>query len=127
MKVIFFKIAALLMCCISSCRADLVEDVARYSLQQDHPFHDVLNRIFASSKTLDSKTDLINAGFSIIDFRIPDFVIASHPDLPGHLVKVHLHSSGRLIEHRWRNLIKRCEAAERLRDLIQKEKLRYFT
>lgn len=127
MKSLFWKIFVCFICFTNLSQADLAKDARRHSLTIDHPFHEALDHIFASSKTLDSERDLVKAGFTIIQLRDPMFVIAKHPALPGHLVKVHLHSSSRSTESRWKNLVRRCNAAERLRKLIQKENLRYFT
>ena len=127
MKSLLSKILILFICSASLARADLTDDVERHLLQVEHPFTASLDRIFASSRTLDSAKDLERAGFTIIQLRDPMFVIAKHPALPGHLVKVYLHSSPRSIENRWKNLVKRCHLAERLRDLIQEKNLRYFT
>ena len=119
--------SVLLICFTTLNGADLTEDMYRHSLQPEHPFYAELDRIFASSKTLDTEKGLIKAGFTIIQVRDPLFIIAKHPSLPGHLVKVHLHSSPRSIASRWKNIITRCNAAERLRNLIKKEKIRYFS
>ena len=127
MRTLLPKMLILFICFISLAGADLTDDVQRHLLQVEHPFTASLDRIFASSKTLDSARDLERAGFTIIQLRTPMFAIAEHPDFPGYLFKIHLHSSSRVIEDRWLNLTARCNAAERLRTLIKKEKLRYFT
>ena len=127
MKIIFWKMSIFLICFATVGKADLTEDLYRHSLQVDHPFYEALDRIFTSSTTLDTKEGLVTAGFTIIQLREPMFAIAKHPALPGHLVKVHLHSSSRSRGSCWENLIGRCNAAERLRDLIKEENLRYFT
>lgn len=106
--------------------SDLAENIDRHLLQSDHPFYPALERIFASSKTLDSEKNLRRAGFKILQVREPMFIIALHPALPGHLFKVHLHSSSRSIKTIWKNLISRCNSAERLRDLIQEKNISRF-
>jgi len=107
--------------------ADLAEDLDAYTMPAQHPFYAKLERIFASSKTLDSERNFVKAGFTIFQLREPMFVVATHPELPGHLVKVHLRSSSRSTKSRWKNFITRCKNATKLRDLIEKEKIRYFT
>lgn len=107
--------------------ADLTDDFIMHKLSEHHPFYSKLEKIFAYSKTLDSERNFLKAGFTILQLRDPMFVIAMHPQLPGHLVKVHLRSSDRDPEKRWKNLITRCNNAAKLREFIEKEKIRYFT
>ena len=107
--------------------ADLAEDLDAYTMPAHHPFYAKLERIFASSKTLDSERNFLKAGFTILQLRDPMFVIAMHPELPGHLVKVHLRASHRSPQSRWNNLITRCKNAAKLKGVIEKENIRYFT
>lgn len=126
MRLIFWKICIFCIFFTPAILIEAGEDVSEYSLQEDHPFYGVLENIFISSKILDAKENLIDAGFVIIQVREPMFVIASHPLLPGYLVKVHLHSSSRSIEDRRKNLICRCKTAKSLRSLILEKNLRHF-
>lgn len=127
MKILLSTLFTFAICFTSFGRADLTEDLVRHSLQSDHPFYRALDNIFSSPKTLNSEKNLIKAGFTIIQLRNPQFVIAKHPALPGHLVKLYLRSSSRSLECQWKNTITRCNNAEKLRDLIKKNNIKRFT
>lgn len=117
-----------IFCFCSSIQAkELVDEIACYTMQERHPLYAIANRLFASSKTLESLKSFKEAGFKVLEIRPSTLVLAKHPGLPGFLIKVYLHSSVRTEEEKWTNLINRCRGAENIRRLIQREKLRYFT
>jgi hypothetical protein len=100
-----------------------------FVIDDDHPMKLVLDNIFMSARvTLDAKTFKAN-GFKIISRRPRSYVcVATHPLLPNYIIKAYLDTERR--EKRetpsWKWLVRRCEGAEKIRDIIKKKKIKNF-
>lgn len=103
--------------------------ISPHLLPTDHPAKPALDSIFKASRaTLDVQA-FINAGFTIISTQPRSFVIvASHPLLPGYLVKVQYDDELRLKGETpfWKWMVRRCEGAKKIRNIIKKKKLQHF-
>jgi hypothetical protein len=104
--------------------------MAPYLLPLDHPIKATLDSIFSQSRVTQDKQTLIDAGFSVIASMPGSFVVvARHPAVPGYVFKLYLDSETRCKQGipNWEWLTRRCIGAEKIRKLIHKKKLRYFT
>lgn len=101
-----------------------------YLLPLNHPARGVLNAIFNRSRAIESPEAFAAAGFFTLFAQQKSFIrVASHPKLKGYLLKVYLDSE--LRQHLdipgWQWLARRCKSVEKIRRLIKRKKLRYFT
>lgn len=103
------------------------EEIASYQLPEDHPLASLLDELFADPKTLRNESELKRAGFKILHQRPSSMLVASHPRLKGHLIKIHLHNGSRTFEQIWDNWVNRCKGADNVRKLIDEKKIRHFT
>jgi len=100
---------------------------SRFLLSSHHWLNDVLENIFGKSNVLKNAHHFEGAGFNILHKRPSTLIIASHPFISGHLVKIFLNDTNKTYEQMWNNFINRCLGAENIRNLIKKKKLRFFT
>jgi hypothetical protein len=99
--------------------------IRSYFLPDDHWLKAKLDKIFAQPGVLENKTSFKKAGFITLHRQASGMRVASHPLIPGYLVKVFFNSNSRNQDWKWP--IARCKGAENIRNLIKKENLRYFT
>jgi hypothetical protein len=104
--------------------------MAPYLLPLNHPIKETLDSIFLQSRAIEDENALIKAGFVVIAAMQRSFIIvARHPAVPGYVFKLYLDSETRskeAIPH-WEWLTRRCIGAEKVRKIIHKNKLLYFT
>lgn len=101
-----------------------------YLLPLKHPLRSSLDAIFARSRVVANDTTLAQAGFNILYSQPYTHIrVASHPDLPGHLVKAHLDCDTQTRDGipSWVWLTDRCIGAKLIRDLIKNKKIRHFS
>jgi len=100
------------------------EEIDCYFLPEQHWLSINLDRIFSSGNILKRTSTFEKAGFKILHHQDTGMKVAKHPLLPGYLVKAYT-SSHRTYGMDW--AVNRCIGAERIRKLIEKENLTYFT
>lgn len=105
------------------------DSVRPYLLPIDHPIKPALDSIFRATRAILNRAAFLEAGF-IIKFSQPrSFIkVASHPQMPGYLVKVHFDStlSKKHGKESWRWLVQRVEGARKVRKAIEKKKSKHF-
>jgi hypothetical protein len=105
-------------------------DPAPYLLQENNPLYPILKNIFLNSHVLDSERTLEKAGFTLRKPQPLSYVyVIPHPLVEGYLFKLYLNSekrqNGAYSHQEW--LIRRCMGAEKIRNLIKKYKMQFFT
>jgi hypothetical protein len=103
--------------------------IAPHLLPLDHPAKPLLDLIFSQSRVVENKKSLLDAGFIILAEMPTSYVIvAKHPSIPGYVFKLYLDSEKRCKRKipSWQWLTRRCQGAKKIREIIQKKKLRYF-
>lgn len=99
-------------------------------LPLDHPAKPLLDVIFSEPKVTKNEESLVNAGFSIITIQSKSsIVVARHPLVPGFVFKIYRdsHPTGRKKIPGWECLVMRCMNAKKVKKIIDKHHLRYFT
>ncbi len=99
-------------------------------LPLDHPAMPMLDLIFSESRVIKNEQSLLNAGFSIIAIQAKSsMVVARHPLVPGFVFKIYRDSepTGRKEMPGWECLSLRCTNAKKVKKIINKNHLRYFT
>lgn len=101
-----------------------------YLLPVNHPIKEKLDRIFSGMRVTLNEDTFAAAGF-VTKYNQPRSYIkvASHPLLPGYLVKVTLDSELRLKEDipSWKWFVRRIEGANKIRQVIRQIGSAYFT
>lgn len=104
------------------------QDNQRFHLPENHPVRTALDKIFKKyPKALDNQKSFAKAGFVTLYRQHNQMMVAKHASLPGYLVKVYLIADQKSTKQTLHRFTKRCMGAENIRELIKKEKLRYFT
>jgi hypothetical protein len=101
-----------------------------YVIPSTHPMKRTLDDIFYASRATLNEYNFAQAGFITKYSQPRSFIkVASHPLLPGYLVKVNLDSELRQKQDKpsWKWLVQRCEGAEKVRDIIDYKKIKHFT
>ncbi len=99
--------------------------VKPHLLPYDHPIREKLDLIFYRSRATQDMNSLVEAGFQIHSKKSRSFiVVASHPDVPGYLFKLHLDDELRQKRHKpgWWWFCQRCIGAKAIRKVIEKKK-----
>jgi hypothetical protein len=100
-----------------------------YLLPRKHEAKRVLDHIFSKSRAIQDANTFANAGFITHFIQKRSFIrVASHPSLPGYLMKVYLDNELRLKRNLpgWHWFVKRCEGVAKIQKVIQKNKIRNF-
>ena len=125
-----FRLTLLLISFSFPCQSkDSFKKIAPYLLPAGHPMKAPLDAIFMDIHILDNADTFIQAGFIPIYYHAPSsFIVASHPTLPGYLVKAYLDSQEQLKDEQtgFDKLASRCKGAANVRNLIAKKKLQHF-
>jgi hypothetical protein len=101
----------------------------RYFLPENHPAKPALDAIFLSTRATKDEATFQASGFTTLYAKSRSFIrVVRHPSIPGYLLKVYLDSEQRQKRNRtgWERLIFRCEGAEKIRNIIQKRKIKHF-
>lgn len=101
----------------------------RYILRENHPAKPALDAIFLSTRATKDEATFQASGFTTLYAKSRSFVrVVRHPSLPGYLLKVYLDSEQRQKRNRTgcERLVFRCEGAEKIREIIQKGKIKHF-
>ncbi len=94
------------------------EAVSPYLLPQGHPLKTRLDKICKKRRILRDVLSLENAGFVIIHRQVNrGLIVAKHPSMPGHLIKLYLDTSSR---REWSLWALRARGAKVIQDLLDK-------
>ncbi|MFN4174492.1 MAG: hypothetical protein ACK4HV_05255, partial [Parachlamydiaceae bacterium] len=100
--------------------------VLPHLLPYDHPIREKLDLIFHKTRATKDINSLVEAGFNVLKQKSRSFiVVATHPDIPGYLFKLHLDSELRLKRGKpgWYWFSQRVIGAKAIGKLIAKKKL----
>lgn len=106
------------------------KEIAPYILPSFAPVAPILDQIFGSSRPTFNSTTLTQAGFTILHKQPRSHIIvASHPALPGFLLKLYYDTELRLKynEPGWKWFARRCSGAQLIRQVIAKKGIKHFT
>jgi hypothetical protein len=105
--------------------------IANYLIPLNHPIKATLDSIFSQSRVLENERTLVAAGFDVLVPPLPNsyIIVARHPEVPGYVFKFHLDSETRSRKKRphWVWLVRRCVEAKKIRKIIKRKKIRYFS
>lgn len=104
-------------------------DPTPYIIPSAHPLKTILDEVFYPKDVINSDDSLDTSNFEILVTRRGSGLrVVKHPQLKGYLVKLFLKSD---LRWKWRilqqNLIQRCATAAKIRTLIAKHKIEFFT
>lgn len=105
------------------------EKIEPFLLPMRHPLKKKLDAIFNLPGTIQNESFFAKAGFKTVSVQPTSYIrIAKHPLLPNHLFKLFLDSEKRKKENTsgWVWLVKRCQGARNIKELIKRKKLRHF-
>lgn len=104
--------------------------ISPYIMADNHPMRKAMDELFGETRVTQNETTLTKAGFTILHRQPRSCIrVVSHPKLPGYLVKLVLDEETRLKQGKpeWHWFSKRCELANKIREVIQTNKIKYFT
>jgi hypothetical protein len=106
-----------------------IKDYSKYLLPSDHSLKPTLDAIFSSSRATQNKEAMFAAGFSKVNIQPSLLCVASHPNLPGFLLKLYFDDETQIKDDipGWMWLAQRCHGARVIRELIKKKGIKYFT
>lgn len=107
----------------------ILKRIRPFLMPQDHFLKPSLDDIFSASRATLNASTFAQAGFCILFSQFRSCMqVASHPKLPGYLVKVQFDSELRAKEGVpcWEWLARRCEVAQTIRKLIKRNKIKNF-
>lgn len=99
-------------------------------IPNDHPMKKTLDNIFKKERVILDEKHFHRNGFETIALGPRSYVrVARHKKLPGYLVKVNLDNETRRKHHKdsWEWFVRRCVGAKKLRNIIKRDKIKYFT
>ncbi|MFI0434606.1 MAG: hypothetical protein ACH350_02610 [Parachlamydiaceae bacterium] len=109
---------------------DMIREMAPYLLPIRHHKRKILDSIFLEKRVTTNKTTFYDAGFRTIAKGPRSFIlVAKHPKIPRYLVKAHLDTqlTKKYKKDSWEWLARRCEGARKIREIIRRRKIRFFT
>jgi hypothetical protein len=110
---------------LSAVTKEEIQNNQAYFLPLKHPLKKNLDKIFSSNVLFD-QTSFDKAGFVTLYHQPSGMRVASHPLLPGYLIKTFLDNEQRKTGSiDWQ--LTRCQEAENLRHLIHSKKLKHFS
>lgn len=103
--------------------------MSSYMLPFNHPKRKFLDSIFLKTRATVDEETFLQSGFTIIFKRPRSYIcVAEHPNLTGYLVKVYLDTELNQKFHKqsWEWLVRRCEGANKIRQVIADLNIRHF-
>lgn len=100
-----------------------------YLLSQTHPMRNTLDAIFQNNRATVDEETFLKEGFQTIATGSRSYiVVATHEKLPGYLVKVYLDNelNKKSDKESWDWLVRRCQGAKQIRDIIKRRNIKYF-
>ncbi len=120
----FVKIALIIFFCfIATLQADFA-DFSEYILPVDHPLHNSVTRLFSDPDILTSREDLEQAGFDLLKHNHRGLVVAKHPQLKNHLIKLFINNVSHDLQIQ--NYISRIRGAQALQQYIAEKCLKHI-
>ncbi|MBA3236805.1 MAG: hypothetical protein H0T62_00445 [Parachlamydiaceae bacterium] len=95
-----------------------------YILPKKSHLRKPLDKIFSDPNVINTPETFAEAGFITISQRRSGMIVASHPSIPGFLVKAYIRSLKE--KHNWEWAVFRCWGASNIRALIKEKKLVHF-
>lgn len=105
------------------------KEIKPYLLPAQHPLKPALNAIFGTQRATMNKHTMIKAGFTILFAKQRSFIlVARHPLLPDHLVKLNVDSEKRLKKKipAWKWLVRRCRGIQKVRRVLAQKHIEHF-
>lgn len=115
---------------MASIKKPILHTTSSHMLPRKHALRPILDKIFHSPRVMKNATSFAKAGFITIDIRHHNHMrVARHPELPGYLVKLFLHSESPKSKKAMNNMNfrQRCASADIIRRLITKHAITHFT
>jgi hypothetical protein len=109
---------------------EIKKELSPYTISSSHRMKKRLDNIFKKTRATQDSTSFEKAGFKTLYVQPNSHIrVASHPLLPGYLVKVYLDSELRTKDDKpsWLWLMYRVRGARELQNLITNKKLSYYT
>lgn len=100
-----------------------------YLLPLTHPMRNTLDDIFRNYRVTENEALFSHAGFQTIATGNRSYiVVATHEKLQGYLVKAYLDNELNKKHGResWEWLVRRCQGAKQIRDIIKRRSIKYF-
>lgn len=105
------------------------ESIKPHLLPLKHKERSFLDSIFLKTRVTVDEETFCQAGFVIIAKRPRSYIcVAKHPKMPKYLVKVYLDTelNKKFNKKSWEWLVRRCEGANQIREVIRKHHIRHF-
>lgn len=109
--------------------SDAKNKMRPFLLKKSYPLFNTIEYLFGLGRVTQDASTFKQAGFSILRKQPRSFIIvASHPSLPGILLKLHLDNELRKKKgiSGWVWFVKRCEGASKIRKIIKDNQIAYF-
>lgn len=108
-----------------------MDEISPYLLSISHPHYQTLNAIFRNQhRPLKNMENYLKAGFEVLHEQpLSHIIVSKHPELKGYLVKNYLDSetTQRQDLPGWKWLLRRCQGAENIRNLLKKYNFKHFS
>ncbi|MBA3957090.1 MAG: hypothetical protein H0X51_01665 [Parachlamydiaceae bacterium] len=115
--------------CVTAVFKATSKEVKPYLLPEKHPLKPTLDAIFKGKHVLKNEQSFAEAGFITIHVQpMSHIIVASHPLLPGYLLKLYLDNEKRMKDGipGWKWFVKRCHGVKNVQNLIKRKKLHHF-
>lgn len=98
--------------------------LSKFELPDDHFLQKPLAELFHDPSILTSRENLTNAGFDLYKRRPRGLVVASHPTIPGYLIKLFINDLPH--SEQVENYVRRIEGARKVQEFINKKHLKHI-
>jgi hypothetical protein len=107
-----------------------MKTMTSYVLPCDHPAERLLERLFCHSNVIENEAAFLATGFEIQRKQRRSLMrVATHPMLAGYVFKVFFvdeRECEREKSRGWKGFVARCNRAERIRRVIQEQRIQHF-
>lgn len=100
-----------------------------YLVPHRHPMRSFLDSVCLKKRITVDKETFEAEGFHVFSTRPRSYIsVARHPEMQGYLVKVYFDTvlKNKRGQESWEWLVLRCEGAEKVRDVIEKKRIKHF-
>jgi hypothetical protein len=128
-KIELFLLVALTLFCPSFAHNQVDKAIQPYLLPSDHQLKPALDFLFKRSRVTFNDVTIKKAGFQILFRKSRSFIrVLRHHKLPGYLIKANLDTTSKLKNKTpaWKWLVRRCQGAKKIRQVIAREGLIHF-
>lgn len=105
------------------------KEMGPYLISLRHPMRNILDDLCLKKRVTLDKKAFYQAGFRTIDKRPRSYIrVANHKKMPGYLVKAYLDTElkEKFNKPSWQWLVRRCEGAKKIKNIIQKKRIHHF-